>query len=535
MTKGRSLLRWAGVLAVVAIVSLAGHEAYSSRAADKAAAGPVADIVTIDVIGPTGDAELPAVTYRHDLHTKAVQEMGKDCAACHNTVDGKLSLKFMRASDGSAEDLKKLYHDGCITCHAEQAAAGKPTGPLEGECRTCHNPRPVENTGWVESGMDKSLHYQHIASKSIKAEGEKNCASCHHVMDEATKKLVPGSGKEDSCQSCHGTTVQDDVRTLRDASHQSCVICHVNVLATGAESGPVDCAGCHTASAKAKYKVVKDIPRLERGQPDATFVSVKSNKKTVVTPTTPLVAFNHKLHEQATDSCQVCHHAKISACSDCHTLEGAKEGNFIQLEQAMHSASSKASCVGCHNQAKLDPSCAGCHAAIPQTKAMAEATCATCHAPGTPDAETVAAMSKEEKEAAAAAVVATRREIPITYNLADVPDVVKIDEIPGDYEPAILPHRKIISTMLTAIADSDMAANFHTDPGTFCAGCHHNSPLSKTPPKCSSCHGKPFEPGKGDRPGLKAAYHQQCMGCHTAMKIAVPAATDCAGCHKERN
>ncbi len=102
------------------------------------------------------------------------------------------------------------------------------------------------------------------------------------------------------------------------------------------------------------------------------------------------------------------------------------------------------------------------------------------------------------------------------------------------YEPSKLPHRKIINTLMAAIGDDKLAATFHTDKATVCAGCHHNSPVSKTPPKCASCHGKPFDPAKGDRPGLKAAYHQQCMGCHNRMKLEKPADTACAECHKER-
>ena len=35
-------------------------------------------------------------------------------------------------------------------------------------------------------------------------------------------------------------------------------------------------------------------------------------------------------------------------------------------------------------------------------------------------------------------------------------------------------------------------------------------------------------------PGLKAAYHQQCMGCHREMGLEKPAATECAACHQEK-
>jgi hypothetical protein len=60
-----------------------------------------------------------------------------------------------------------------------------------------------------------------------------------------------------------------------------------------------------------------------------------------------------------------------------------------------------------------------------------------------------------------------------------------------------------------------------------------------------SCHAA-SGPGPDGRPGLKAALHGQCMGCHQAMGIEgklskdapagtkpVPMNTDCAGCHKQ--
>ena len=82
--------------------------------------------------------------------------------------------------------------------------------------------------------------------------------------------------------------------------------------------------------------------------------------------------------------------------------------------------------------------------------------------------------------------------------------------------------------------ENKLAGFFHRDPGTLCQGCHHNSPVSRKPPKCGNCHGEPFYPRKLSMPGLKAAYHQQCMGCHREMGLEKPAATACAACHQEK-
>ncbi len=536
MMKGKSLLRWAGLLVAVALISVWGHEARSSRT-EEAVKEDHADIITIDVIGKMGSTELPPVAYPHDLHTEAMARMNKDCSTCHKTEDGVMSLKFMRTEDGTAKELKELYHANCFACHAEQAAKGNNTGPQDGECRACHNPNPAANTAWKSVEMDKSLHYRHIAAKSISVAGQDvNCGACHHIYDAATEKAEWKKGTEDACRACHKSVPVEAapgskvlLPTLQNASHSACVLCHVTTAAAKQDSGPITCAGCHTETAQQQYKVVKDVPRLERGQPDATMVAADALDKA----TFPAVAFNHKLHEVAVDSCRTCHHEKIASCTECHSVAGKKEGNFVQLSQAMHAAQSQASCVGCHNTAKADPSCAGCHNMMPAGKAS-DASCATCHMPGNPTGADVAAMSKEARQTLAAELITQRPASMPMYADEDIPETVKIDALADQYEPSLMPHRKIIKTMVAAVADSRMAASFHSTPGTFCQGCHHNSPPSKTPPKCQSCHGKPFEQGAGDRPGLKAAYHQQCMDCHAAMKLEKPKATACADCHAER-
>ena len=66
-----------------------------------------------------------------------------------------------------------------------------------------------------------------------------------------------------------------------------------------------------------------------------------------------------------------------------------------------------------------------------------------------------------------------------------------------------------------------------------CALCHHHRPLDEAASetvRCSACHQQPFQKDHLDRLGLKAAYHQQCMGCHREMDKGP---IDCAGCHRK--
>ena len=66
-----------------------------------------------------------------------------------------------------------------------------------------------------------------------------------------------------------------------------------------------------------------------------------------------------------------------------------------------------------------------------------------------------------------------------------------------------------------------------------CALCHHHRPLDEAASetvRCSACHQEAFNKDHPERLGLKAAYHQQCMGCHQQMNKGP---IDCAGCHRK--
>ena len=47
------------------------------------------------------------------------------------------------------------------------------------------------------------------------------------------------------------------------------------------------------------------------------------------------------------------------------------------------------------------------------------------------------------------------------------------------------------------------------------------------------CHGIRFDPKELGKPGILAAYHRQCMGCHEAMDQK-PKALDCVKCHAKK-
>ena len=121
-----------------------------------------------------------------------------------------------------------------------------------------------------------------------------------------------------------------------------------------------------------------------------------------------------------------------------------------------------------------------------------------------------------------------------TFAADRIPEKVTIGMLTNRFEPAAFPHRKIVNALIDKTRDNRLAGYFHSEKGTLCQGCHHNSPAAKTPPKCISCHSKPFNAKDPFKPGLIAAYHRQCMECHKSMGIAKPVSANCTACHQKK-
>jgi hypothetical protein len=499
------------------------------------------DRIEIQLKTESGKDEMPAVDFKHDLHTKAVE--GK-CSACHETKDDAFVFKFKRTDEKASMD---LYHAECISCHSEKKASSVATGPDAAECRLCHVAGGVEKaSSWVKINFDKSLHYTHAGSKQIKGvdmQNEENCSACHHQYNEKTKEIFYTKGEEASCSYCHKPVEKDEIRTIRDASHDSCVTCHETLKGKEIAAGPTTCDACHEVGNQQKIKQIPmaDIPRLKRGQPDTVAMTAwttpgilkdgEAKDGKVKSNYMDAVAFDHQSHEVNTQSCTACHHETLKKCADCHGTEGGQiKGGFISLEQAMHKQDSTRSCVGCHAEATKSSDCAGCHVQIPAAAKTSE-SCKSCHnlnreTLSTGDPAGIAKVAMLERSSAYTAVA-----------LNKIPEVVVIDSLANEYKPSSFPHGKVVRAISERVAKNTMAKAFHRDQERLCVGCHHNSPKSLNPPECASCHSKngPVTDASSDgRPGLKGAYHGQCITCHQEMKVTSVAATDCAKCHEEK-
>ncbi|OGR53487.1 MAG: hypothetical protein A3J80_11040 [Desulfobacula sp. RIFOXYB2_FULL_45_6] len=468
--------------------------------------------------------EMPAVGFLHDLHTKAVD--GK-CVSCHVEKDNAFVFKFKRTDEKVSMD---FYHEKCIACHSEKKPAGDATGPDAADCRACHSGGKPEISSWNKIEFNKSLHFIHESSAQIKGtvSSEKdNCSRCHHKYNEKTKDIFYIKGEEESCAYCHKETQQDDIRPIRDASHDACVKCHQSLKGQAIAAGPVTCDGCHDAEKQQKIKKLADVPRLKRNQPDETAITGWKADTQDVKNFMKAVPFNHKSHEKMSESCKACHHETLKKCKECHgTAGGDVKGGFVSLEQAMHKQGSDRSCIGCHGKATENIDCAGCHFLQKGGKENQE-SCKTCHS-----------LSPEQLKSSDPVQLAKTAlsDLSSKYTKVEtekIPEIITIEVLSKDYKPSQFPHRKMVQAIFQRAEKSEMAKVFHTDQAGLCMGCHHNSPKSLEPPKCASCHSK-NGPDQDGRPGLKGAYHGQCITCHQKMKVEAVVATDCVKCHEKK-
>ena len=534
MNKRISLLLLTGIFFTAAIVAFFTSGVQGVEEVSNDSPLMRADVITIDALKSLGALEQPPVVFLHDLHTDAVEKQNKDCSACHLSEENRQSPKFKRLKDTSRQQVMDIYHIDCMQCHREVRKAGEKAGPVE-KCGQCHQGQPKAVSDKELIVFDKSLHFRHTEAAKDK------CEACHHQYDEVTKKLFYAKGKEGSCVYCHKQQTEENRISKRLASHLSCIQCHRETLAKNKtmaqakdqKAGPIKCSGCHAEPQLQLIKKIKDVPRMKRNQPDVVLiqaVQIDGNKKGA--PSTILmnaVPFDHKSHEKYNDTCRVCHHADLNTCSSCHSVAGKKEGNYVRSEQAMHQLDSERSCLGCHGARQSKPSCAGCHASMPTVSKQQTSYCVQCHAKP-PQRST----ANQKPEQLARMMVKSRKAMTDTYRDKDIPETVTIKNLSDQYEPVYFPHRRIVRRLVTEIKNDKLAQYFHSQKGTICQACHHNSPATKKPPRCYSCHGKPFNETEILRPGMKGAYHQQCFGCHKQMGIKKPDSLNCVECHREQ-
>ncbi len=95
------------------------------------------------------------------------------------------------------------------------------------------------------------------------------------------------------------------------------------------------------------------------------------------------------------------------------------------------------------------------------------------------------------------------------------PETVVIDELADLYVPVVFSHKQ--HAEMSKISGG-------------CTLCHHYTPTRQSHPPCKECHS--LGPAEADlrKPGLKGAFHRQCMSCHREWSHD----TECSLCHVVR-
>lgn len=103
---------------------------------------------------------------------------------------------------------------------------------------------------------------------------------------------------------------------------------------------------------------------------------------------------------------------------------------------------------------------------------------------------------------------------PVRHSVEEAPNEIIINEVSSEndlYKPVKFSHRLHAEMSLMSGG---------------CATCHHYNPPGKIV-KCSTCHEADRSKSTPGKPDLKAAYHRQCMTCHTTWEEK----SECKSCH----
>lgn len=558
----------------VILVSLLGgtEPLLPGEAANKPAPDPAPIPIVIAHQGSSASLERPPVRFNHDLHTTALkQTKSQDCAVCHviKQTDPLLidpEVKVFKFPKGPLDETDKTaimhaYHNECVNCHRKMSSEGSKSGPAIGLCGKCHTrsaePRSI---AWSWSPIfDYARHAKHLQAvekldpgdqwniaQKVEVTGEttgKKCDLCHHSFDSAKKKLVYTKNTENSCRACHKEKDEKNARSMQKVAHSACIGCHMKSAekvraelaregktelteADKKKFGPFECRGCH-GEHKLTPDEISKIPRLVRGQKDVIDLSLvapddvapQEGRLVSAEGTPPIrmkaVPFNHKAHEQRGQFCNTCHHHSLEKCVNCHTPTGdPKKGGGVSYERAFHRAEGKQACIGCHAKAKQAANCAGCHQWT--QNGMTPSVCVGCHRGPT------------------AGIALEVPPMPLVQDKEKVPEKVRIKKLEKEFKPAEMPHMKIVNKLISLSNGNALARWFHAGKEqAVYAGCHHRSELQQAAvkvPNCSTCHNRSFDPNTLGKPGLSAAYHRQCIGCHEAMNQK-PLALECTKCH----
>jgi len=189
------------------------------------------------------------------------------------------------------------------------------------------------------------------------------------------------------------------------------------------------------------------------------------------------VVFTHESHVDYEENCEVCHHhsSEVERFPPCRACHGE---TFSTLDRPGLKGAYHRQCLECHKKMESGP-----------------LGCEDCH-----------------KKRAAGPVVQEDLAKKYAY------EIMTLGHLEDGFEPSVFNHLQ------------------HTKTTGDCSECHHLRTPHEVAAPCRECHTRRVT-AEGDKtPGLKDAYHQQCIACHKeAAKTGQKVALNCVECHKAKN
>lgn len=144
--------------------------------------------------------------------------------------------------------------------------------------------------------------------------------------------------------------------------------------------------------------------------------------------------------------------------------------------------------------------------AKPNSKAAMDGDCYSCHTCAKPTSESPCLRACQRNKPGT---------IEREFAGKTGPNVVILDDLENLYLPVPFDHK----------GHSEMAGMT-----SGCVTCHHYTPEGTEHPACKTCH--EVAPARENirKPGLKGAYHRQCLACHREWSHE----TGCAMCHQPK-
>ncbi len=233
MVKGKNVVFTLGVVCMAAIILLGSARCFAQEAG---APEQVDGIIRINAMEQFAPLERPVVLFPHDLHTSATSI--KDCRECHKeqVKTGGIMFTYMKPdSKISKRAAMNRWHKACLGCHKRTLKAGEKSGPMA--CGLCHRKGASAVPIPPVTGFYDEQHDTHTDAL------DGGCELCHHNYDPDTHKLQYVEDEETACTECHGKVAKNGIPSIKDASHQSCINCHVKM-----DVDPVKCGECHQVS-----------------------------------------------------------------------------------------------------------------------------------------------------------------------------------------------------------------------------------------------------------------------------------------------